>query len=905
MGDVYKARDIRLRRDVALKVLPELFAADADRLARFTREAQTLASLNHPHIAQIYGLEEAPAPRQGQPPIQALAMELVVGNTLEQVINARTNEAEQVEDPSEARARSQKRGGGAPRGLEIDDALAIARQVAEALVTAHDKGVVHRDLKPGNLIITADGTVKVLDFGLAKTRDAADEAESSARRDADSPTELKGPTTDAGVVLGTAAYMSPEQARGEPVDKRTDIWAFGCVLYEMLAGRRTFVGRTVTDTLAAIMRDQPDWSRLPPETPLIVRWLVERCLEKDVKRRLHDLGDARLMLDDGRLLSGGATVASPAAAKPRRASRAALVAGASVLLAALGTTGTVAVRHWREVPARERSARFAIVPPEGMQLGDPIQVALSSDGESLVFSIGSGEAASLWVRPVRSLNARPLTGTAGAILPFWSPDSKAIGFFASGKLKLLRIDSGQVSTVCDAATGRGGTWGRDDVIVFTPAADAPLMRVNAAGGMPVALTKLDPPRENSHRSPSFLPDGRHFLFLSGGQAAAGGVRWQVKAGSLHDSTVTTVVTDTDIGSSPAYSAGHVLFARNRALMALPFDPDTRQASGTAFAVGDEALGTLGSTAPAFGVSQDGVMAFMPAPSLDSRLAWTDRSGKLIRTIGDVGILRSVSLAPDERRAAVTIEVGTPPSRDIWIVDLQTGRRDRLTVDPSGDDLPVWSPDGAVVYYSSSRTGAANLFRKPLDTSPEERLQPSDRSQRPSDISRDGRVLVYTLATTTGVDIWALPLSGDGRPWPVVEGPSAKWSAALSPDGRLLAYESNESGRPEIYVRPFPTADRAVPVTTNGGSEPRWRGDGKELFFIANRMLTSVAISGSDPIMAAAPQPLFPLVSLFPGGGILQSYAVAKSGQRFLTMRAEGANVPRPLTVVTNWLAATR
>ena len=498
MGEVYKARDTRLRREVALKVLPEAFARDHDRLARFTREAQVLASLNHPHIAQIYGLEEAPGRGAGQPPVHALAMELVAGNTLAAFLAAQPHGA-----------------------ATVDQAIAIARQIAEALAAAHEKGIVHRDLKPGNLMIASDGNVKVLDFGLAKAVDLAP-ASTGAPSHGESPTTMPQHTTDAGVVLGTAAYMSPEQARGLPVDKRVDVWAFGCVVYEMLTARRAFWGETVTDTLAAIMRDRPDWTRLPPETPPLVFWLLERCLDKDPRQRLQDLGDVRLMLADGsRLTSGSTPVAVTRANRSPWIARSGWIAAAFLAAALIGSRWPAAAS--KDQPSSDRTAQFTIEPPEGTQFPRPTQLSVSPDGKSVVFSLGAGTTTALWLRPVGSLVARPLTGTEGASLPFWSPDSQAIGFFASGKLLTIPVAGGPPSLVCTVALGRGATWNRDNVIVFAGAADAPLQRVDAKGGTPTPVTTLVPPRENSHRMPSFLPDGRHFVYLAGGQAPTGGI----------------------------------------------------------------------------------------------------------------------------------------------------------------------------------------------------------------------------------------------------------------------------------------------------------------------------------------------------------------------------------------------
>jgi Tol biopolymer transport system component len=550
--------------------------------------------------------------------------------------------------------------------------------------------------------------------------------------------------------------------------------------------------------------------------------------------------------------------------------------------------------------------QFAILPPEGMQFARTLQVAVSPDERFVIFAMGSGTTPGLWLRPIDSLTARPLTGTEGATLPFWSPDSRAVGFFNSGKLQTIRIDGGPASVICNVATGRGATWNRDNVIVFSPAADAPLQRVSATGGTPSPVTTLDPPRENSHRMPSFLPDGRHFLFLAGGQAAAGGIAWQVKVGSI-DGPETVKVADADLGSSPVYSAGHLLFTRNRTLMAVRFDPDTHQTSGAPFAVTDQPFSTNTASAAAFSVSPGGLLAFMPAADRTARLAWIGRDGKTIGNLGDSAVFFGAALAPDEERVAITIETGPLRDRDVWIVNRAQGTRAKFTLDPANEGSPVWSPDGTVVYFNSTRNGSSNIFRKSADgTGSEELVIPSDRSQYPTDISRDGTVLIFTQVTASGTEVWALPLSGEQKPWPVAQGPSAKGQGTLSPDARWLAYESNESGRAEIYVVPFPSGGAPQRVSSAGGAEPRWRADGKELFFIAGGSLVAVPITTGNRFVAGAAQPLFPSrTDLGNLGGGAQSFAPSRDGQQFLTTIVEGPPPRNPLTVVTNWLTTVR
>ena len=884
MGEVYKARDTRLRRDVALKVLPAAFASDRDRLARFTREAQVLASLNHPHIAQIYGLEEAPASAHGHLPVHALAMELVPGDTLDVLLASQPHGA-----------------------VSIDTAIGIARQIAEALAAAHEKGIVHRDLKPGNLMIAADGTVKVLDFGLAKAVEH-DSSSADAIARGESPTTMPRQATSAGVVLGTAAYMSPEQARGLIVDKRTDVWAFGCVLYEMLTGRRAFSGDTVTDILAAIMRDLPDWTRLPSATPFLVIWLLERCLDKDPRQRLQDLGDVRLLLADGSRLTSGAVPAT--ALRPRISPWLAGLGwmGAALCAIALVSLGTIALWHWREISPIERIAQFTIDPPEGTQFPRPTQLAISPDGRLVVFSLGAGATSALWLRPVASLVARPLTGTEGAILPFWSPDSQAIGFFASGKLLTVRVEGETPSLVCNVSTGRGATWNRDNVIVFSGAADAPLQRVAATGGTPMPVTTLAPPRENSHRMPSFLPDGRHFVYLAGGTSATGGIAWQVKVGTIDGPATTTVIEAVDINAAPVFSAGHIMFGRNRSLVAIKFEPTTLKTSGAPVAVLDQPVWTTSSSSAGFAVSPDGLLAFVPTSgAVPSRLTWFDKGGKPLAPVGEMGIQNGVALSPDEQRVAIVLETGNPRRRDIWMVDVATGAASKFTVDPTADEnAPLWSPDGSILYYASTRNGASNVYRKAVDGhGPELPLQSSDRSQYPSDLTKDNK-MVFIQVTTSGTDIWALSLSGEEKPWPIVQGPSAKTGASVSPDGHWLAYQSNETGRNEIYVTPFPRGGQPRQLSTEGGSEPTWSADGKHLYFLTGGGLQSAPVTVSDHLSLGPPDQLIPLPTLAANQTAVQrTYAVTRDGRRVLRPVPDKTPNRTPITVITNWRALVK
>ncbi|MDA2914415.1 protein kinase, partial [Acidobacteriia bacterium AH_259_A11_L15] len=615
MGEVYRARDERLNRDVALKLLPEAFAQDRDRLARFQREAQVLASLNHPHIAAIHGLEESGG-------LHCLVLELVEGETL----------AERVQKGP----------------LPVDEALKLCRQMADAVDAAHERGIIHRDLKPANVKVTPEGTVKVLDFGLAK----AFEGERAMVDISKSPT-LSQAATQAGVLLGTAAYMSPEQAKGKPVDKRADVWAFGCVLYELLTGKPVFAGETVTDIIAGVVRVEPDWKTLPADTPASIRKLLRRCLEKDVRRRLQAIGEARIVLED--TLAGTAEeAAAPVAAleAPKPAWRRALPwAAAAVLAVGLGLVG---FSYYRATLQEARVVRsFIPAPPDTMfdlEAANPGPVAISPDGTKLAFTARdpNGEIL-LYVRALDSLTALPLPGTQDAAYPFWSPDGRMLGYIDTreGKLKKIAASGGPPLALCDASNGKGGAWNREGVIVFTPEAGTPLYRVAAAGGEPQALTKLNQQRgENSHRFPQFLPDGRHFLFF----ARAGRGENAILVGSL-DGMEPKLILRTDFHAR--YASGHLLFLRQNTLMAQPFDPDKLEFTGDAFPIAEDVEALGGAWRGVYDVSENGVLVYRTGQGgQGTELHLVDREGKLEKKLGgDVPHLYPV-FSPDGRRILV-------------------------------------------------------------------------------------------------------------------------------------------------------------------------------------------------------------------------------------------------------------
>ena len=884
MGEVYRARDTRLDRQVAIKVLPESFAHDSERLARFEREAKTLAALNHPHIGGIYGIEEANG-------VKALVLELVEGPTL----------ADRIELGP----------------VPIGEALTFAAQIAEALEAAHTQGIIHRDLKPSNIKLRPDGTAKVLDFGLAKPLNP-NSSGSLVSPLSQSPT-ITSPVqmTAAGVILGSAAYMSPEQAKGHLADKRSDVWAFGCVLYEMLTGRRAFPGEDVSDTLAAVLRGEPDWGALPPELPSPIRRVLRRALEKNRKRRLADIADARLEIEealtapDAEGMSAGAT---------RRHTHSPIPwAIAAVSAVAFLVTASMALRQDLPEPA---VVEFVIPPPENASFGGPIgggtgtatQLAISPDGRHIVFVAGASPDYRLWLRPVASQSMMPIAGTDGASFPFWSPDSQFIGFFAAGKLKKVPIGGGPAVTLCDAPSGRGGSWSRDNVILFSPASSAGtgLMRVSSSGGSPIATTTVDPARESYHRWPHFLPDGRHFVYTAAtGICCPAAVPSEIRVGSLdaHERTVALFKVE----SSVSYAAGHLFFARDETLMAQPFDPESRQLTGEAFPVA-EGVGAEGSRYAAVSVSQNGTLVYGRGGQAPQQLTWFDRAGRVLHTVGRApsirgfGAGRRLALSPDDRRVAVVQGTGEPENQDVWILDLsRQGVSSPLTFDQGHDRSPVWSPDGAAIAFAAHRPQGFSVRRKLANSSaPEEVLIEGSVEMLPTHWSANGYIF-YTLsaAPPRRSDIWAVPLDRDRKPFPIVESQFDDHSAALSPNGRWLAYASTEAGQPNIYLQQFPSGAK-YPVSSGGGGQPAWRHDGTELFFIdptGKLMAASTELTGDVKI--GVPRSLFTAISAGALTLSSQQYAVARDGQRFLVHARPHESVTTPLTVVINWAARVK
>jgi len=865
MGEVYRATDTKLGREVALKVLPEGFSRDADRLARFKREAQLLASLNHPNIAAIYGLEDADG-------VRALVMELVEGPTL----------AERIE-----------------RGpIPPEEALPIARQIAEALEYAHERGIVHRDLKPANIKITPEGATKVLDFGLAK----ALTSDEPGLDPSNSPTMAM---TQAGFIVGTAAYMAPEQAKGRPTDRRADIWAFGCVFYEMLSGRKAFIGETVSDILAAVLRSDPDWSALPAATPASIQRLLRRSIIKEPRQRLRDMGEARIAIEE--TLSGTSADDAPAigdgdggigtrSSLLRRALPWAL--GANALLFA-------AISAWLVFQPKSPQPifRYSILPPENQVFRYGGEMSLSPDGHYLEFVTQSAPGKqSLWVQPLDSLTAVPIDGTGGANAPFWSPDSKELGFNAGGKLEKFAIAGGQPQVLCDKCVASAADWNRDGVILFMSLSNGGLYRVPDTGGVPTLVVAPNPARhETSYRSPEFLPDGRHFLFQA--QTSDKSAKF-IAVGSLDSRSVAYLGQ----GSSQAsYAApGYLLYMEQNALMARPFDTKALRFTGPEVPIAQN----VGQSAGGFGffsVSPAGVLTYATGSltttgtgTATSQMTWYSRDGKKLDTIGQPDIYTDPALSQDGSRVAVAI--GEQGARNIWILDTKRGTASRLTFSSEDDIDPAWQSDGSQILFASHREG--DIYQKAANGLGNEQLlfQSKSEGKRPDDVSPDGRYAIYDAQISAASDeLWALPLVGERKPFALVQGIFFANSARFSPSGRYVAYTSYETGRPEIYVETFPQPTGKWQISATGGWQPMWRHDGKELYYLTldNQLMAVAVDSDSSAFQAGTPKQLFQ-AQVIPSRGLRNVYVASPDGQRFLMLTAAGAPKPLPITVVVNW-----
>jgi serine/threonine protein kinase/Tol biopolymer transport system component len=870
MGEVYRAHDAKLGRDVAIKILPRIFTSDPERLARFEREARLLAALNHPNIGAIYGLEDVDG-------VPSLVLELVEGETL----------ADRL----------------AKGPLPVSDALKIASQIAEALEAAHERGIVHRDLKPHNIVLH-DLAVKVLDFGLAK----------AVVGDAAGPDLLQSPTitsggTKEGIILGTAAYMSPGQARGRPVDKRTDVWAFGCVLYEMLTGRLAFPGDTLSDTIAAILQAEPDWRALPETTPAGIRRLLRRCLEKDPTRRLRDIADARLDIEEALTAPARSqTVESPSRVRQRPT-------GAAWVLAAIGTAaliGALGVPYFRGTRASaERAVRFTFTAPPNTVLPRPsggMFFALSPDSRRLVFAAERAGTVLLWVRSLDALEAQSLPGTEAAGNPIWSPDNRTVAFFADGKLKAIDVAGGPTRTLCEIPPVGflyGGSWSPDGgTIVFAVAPDGGLFSVPANGGSPTALANPGATPGEGRLFPAILPDGQHFVYLS----SPSNVAW---LGSLDSREPAVRLLNSD--SQVEYVAsGYLVFVRRGTLMAQRFDAQHARLAGDAVRIAEGVTGSPGYGS-AFATSLSGTLVYQGDPlNVPTQLRWVDRTGRWLNVAGKPERHRNPEISPDGKGAVMEVVDSQNPAPDIWHLEFERGVTTRLTSDPGNDVNPVWSPDGRWIMYSSDRSGGVpQLYKMRVDgTGGEERVLKASTAMIPYSWAPDG-LLVYQ--SRPAFKLGVLPLSNGGVPHLLDESRPAQGAGQVSPNGRWLAYVarvgSETSDRRQlwdVFVQSFPIPGPKVRVSTNGATSPRWSRDGRELFFYAadgRLMAVPVKSDGAAPEVGAATALFEPSLvgGAVPQIGFKQQYDVAKDGRFLLNVPVEPVN-DQSFTVVVNWTA---
>jgi len=863
MGEVYRARDTRLERFVAIKILPAHLSSDPARRQRFEREAKAISSLNHPHICVLHDVGN-------QDGTDYLVMECLEGETLAQRL---------MRGP-----------------LPLDQVLKFGMQVADALDKAHRSGVVHRDLKPGNVMLTPAGA-KLLDFGLAKPMiPLASAAPLSAAETRQSP------VTEQGMLVGTFQYMSPEQVEGKEADGRSDLFSLGAVLYELLTGKRAFEGKSQLSVASAILEREPaPISAVKPMTPPALDHAIRRCLAKDPEERwqtARDLAHEMRWIAEGGSQAGVEAPRVDARRGPRVWLMAAALAVTSVAAAVLG------LLYVRRVPAETRVMRTYIKPmaDSSFMLSDAAGFALSPDGRHLAFvaSTSAGRSA-LWIRPIDSLRAEPLAGTNGATYPFWSPDSRFLGFFAGAKLKKIDLTGGPPFTICDASDGRGGTWNHAGDILFTPTVNAGLFRVSASGGTMTPATTLDPSqKELSHRWPQFLPDGRHFIYLAGSVfTPKENPTNSVRLGSL-DSKESESLIYSHAGA--IYASGHLLFLRQDTLMAQPFDAQRLKLTGGAVPIADPVPEVAIFSKGLFSASENGLLAYVEGTSSAGRqLVWYDRSGKSIGAVPGADAYASPRVSPDGKRILFYLDAS---GYDIWSYDMERGVKSPQTFGSSsaqGNIYPIWSPDGRRIAFGSYRDGKHALFVKASDGSSGEEVlvEGSDRYKFPSDWSPDGKVLAYQEGMPHGWAIWFVPFDGDREPYPLHESRFSEREAAFSPDGRWLAYCSNESGEYKVYVAPFPGAGGKWQVSPGGGSSPRWRRDGREIFFFSsdNKLMAAEVSARSSSFEVGAIRTLFEIRPY----GVFARFDVSTDGQRFIVPFEAGTSTTA-ITLVVNWPA---
>ena len=881
MGEVYQARDTKLDRDVALKVLPEAFTSDPDRLTRFEREAKVLASLNHTNIGHIYGLEDDPSTSSGQEGVRALVLELVDGPTL----------ADRI----------------AQGPIPIDESLSIANQIIAALEAAHEAGVVHRDLKPANIKVRRDGTVKVLDFGLAK----AFQTDSSDVNVSASPTvSLTAAATQMGMVIGTAAYMAPEQAKGQPVDKRADVWAFGVVLFEMLTGDRPFKADDVSLTLARVLDREPDWDTLDAGLPPALRVFLERCLAKDPKKRVRDIGDVGLALAGAFEGTGSVAPAQPVTQPPAPWQRPASLAAALLAAVAVGGLSVWALMRPDVVPAD--IVRFRVVPPASASLlprssAQP-DLAISPDGTQIVYRGNRPEGGvGLYLRPVDQLDGTPLRGTQGGEGPFVSPDGAWVGFLGGGRRRLLKVSifGGPPVTLAESQTPiRGAVWGADDQIVF--GSGSGLFTVSSGGGVPEALT-TPTEGESGHLWPALIPGRDAIVFVVWGLGPP-----------LLDSELavldlaTGAVTRLGLpGVGPRYlTTGHLVYAAandgptDGSVWAVPFDADALAVSGSPVPL-LEGVMTKASGAANVSIADNGRLVYVSgvagAEGVRS-LHWVDREGQETPIPAPARSYAYARVSPDGSRVALDVR---DQDEDVWVWSLPDGPLTRLTFDASSDQYPHWTPEGDRVVFSSFRDGASNIYWKAADgTGATERVTESDNVQFVNAVTSDGTQVIARAGTPGyGSDLVLASLTSDGAAEPLVSTPFFEGNAALSPDGAWVAFESDESGAVEVFVRPFPDTETGRwQVSTSGGLSPVWSPDGSELFYLQDTQLMAVPVQTDDGFTSGTPDMLFDAPYYFGAPG--RNYDVAPDGRFLMIQGDEGPDGDEPnpeITVVLNWL----
>ncbi|HEV2297591.1 MAG TPA: protein kinase [Candidatus Acidoferrales bacterium] len=869
MGEVYRARDIRLDRTVAIKVLPAHLSGIPDQRQRLEREGRAVSALNHPHICTLFDVGH-------QDGTDYLVMEYLEGETLAQ--------------------RLQK------GPLPTDQLLRCAIEVADALEKAHRRGIIHRDLKPSNIMLTKSGA-KLLDFGLAKPT-------AQAAGLADTPTASK-PLTAQGTIVGTFQYMAPEQLEGKEADARSDIFSFGAVLYEMATGKRAFEGKSQASLIAAILEHEPPpISQLQPMAPPALERVVRICLAKDPEERFQTAHDLRLQLEWIRDAGSQAGLPAPVAAR-RKYRELTLAAAAALAIAAAVFFG---VSYFTHAPSESHAIRAYVKPAPNSAFtsynGGNAGFAVSPDGLRLAYvaSMPDGKSV-LWVRSLDSLQAQPLAGTDGAVLPFWSPDSHYIGFFADGKLKKIEAYGGPPLTLCDAPGGRGGTWNRDGTIVFAPFFSTPLFRVSDAGGAATQITTVEHSRnESTHRWPYFLPDGRHFLFLAGNPLTpADSPTNSIMVGSL-DSKETKFLFHSR--SNAIFASGHILFLRQNTLMAQPFDPKRLEFTGDALPVADQVEDVIPRVQGEFSASEDGILTYSESGAAGSQqLIWYDRSGKQVGAVPGTDSYSDPHISPDGKELAFSLE---SPGGDIWLYDIAREMKTRFTFGSGSSTRnmsQIWSPDGRRIAYTSIRNGGFGIYQKAADGSGQEELliKPGPDQLYPVDWSPDGKLILYMNWETNGPVIWVLPMQGDGKPFMFNQSQetqtlSAQTTARFSPDGKWLAYTSSESGRFEVYVTPFPGPGGKWEVSTAGGWFPQWRRDGRELFYVSldyKIMAAEVKGNGSS-FEVGGVRPLFETRPYF-GLYTANLFDVTADGQRFI-VPYEAQQTNSTMTLVANWPA---